>query len=80
MGDRIAQIYDNWHTSASADTITRLKELAGAGPVLELGIGKGRIALPLSREGVEVRGIDSSRAMVQKILDKHGGDRITVTI
>jgi hypothetical protein len=46
-GDRVADVYDHWHASAPIDAIARLKELAGAGPVLELGIGTGRLAIPL---------------------------------
>lgn len=57
-----------------------LAELAGSGPVLELGIGTGRIALPLSRRGLEVHGIDLSPAMVARMRSKPGGDRIPVTI
>ena len=41
-----------------------LEELAGPGPVLELGIGTGRLALPLAARGVRVDGIDISPAMV----------------
>ncbi len=57
-----------------------LAELAGAGRALELGIGTGRIALPLARRGVPVHGIDLSRAMVARLRDKPGGDAIGVTI
>jgi SAM-dependent methyltransferase len=57
-----------------------LAELAGDGPALELGIGTGRIALPLARRGVPVHGIDLSRAMVGRLRDKPGGDAIGVTI
>jgi SAM-dependent methyltransferase len=79
-GDRVAEVYDHWHPSASADAIVRLKELAGPGPVLELGIGTGRLAIPLAGEGVEVHGIDSSKAMVEKMSGKPGGERIPVTL
>ena len=51
-----------------------------AGRALELGIGTGRIALPLARRGVPVHGIDLSRAMVARLRAKPGGDRIGVTI
>ena len=57
-----------------------LAELAGDGRALELGIGTGRIALPLARRGVPVHGIDLSRAMVARMRDKPGGDAIAVTI
>jgi SAM-dependent methyltransferase len=57
-----------------------LAGLAGSGRVLELGIGTGRIALPLAARGVSVHGIDLSEAMVARLREKPGGDRIGVTI
>ena len=79
-GDRIAEVYDRRVSGVSDETIARLKELAGEGPVLELGIGTGRLALPLSQQGIEVHGIDASTAMVAKLAAKPGGGRIPVTI
>jgi SAM-dependent methyltransferase len=61
-------------------TVAFLAELAGDGPALELGIGTGRIALPLARRGVSVAGIDLSRAMVERLRSKPGGEAIAVTI
>jgi 16S rRNA A1518/A1519 N6-dimethyltransferase RsmA/KsgA/DIM1 with predicted DNA glycosylase/AP lyase activity len=57
-----------------------LAELAGTGPALELGIGTGRLALPLAARGVEVHGIDASPAMVERLRAKPGGDEVTVAI
>lgn len=57
-----------------------LAELAGPGPVLELAIGTGRIALPLGERGIDVRGIDASEAMVARLRSKPGGDRVPITI
>jgi SAM-dependent methyltransferase len=57
-----------------------LVELAGDGAALELGIGTGRIALPLSQRDVHVHGIDLSEAMVARLRAKPGADRIGVTI
>jgi predicted TPR repeat methyltransferase len=57
-----------------------LERIADGGPALELGIGTGRIALPLAARGVEVHGIDLSEPMVAKLRAKPGGDRIAVTI
>jgi SAM-dependent methyltransferase len=57
-----------------------LAELAGGGRALELGIGTGRVALPLAQRGVPVHGIDMSRAMVARLRAKPGGDDIGVTI
>lgn len=57
-----------------------LAGLAGSGRALELGIGTGRIALPLARRGTVVHGIDVSNAMVARLRAKPGGDAIGVTI
>jgi SAM-dependent methyltransferase len=60
--------------------IDLLVELAGGGRALELGIGTGRIALPLAQRGVPVHGIELSEAMVARLRAKPGGDEIGVTI
>ena len=57
-----------------------LAALAGAGPALEFGIGTGRLALPLSRRGVRVHGIDLSPPMVAELRAKPGAEEIGVTI
>ena len=57
-----------------------LADLAGDGRALELGIGTGRIALPLSARGVPVHGIDLSEAMLAKLRSKPGAEGIDVTI
>jgi SAM-dependent methyltransferase len=57
-----------------------LAALAGGGAALELGIGTGRIALPLAQRGVRVQGIDLSEAMVAKLREKPGGEGIEVEI
>jgi SAM-dependent methyltransferase len=57
-----------------------LAALADTGPALELGIGTGRIALPLSRRGVTVHGIDLSPAMIAQLRAQPGADAIGVTI
>jgi Methyltransferase domain len=81
-GDRIADIYDELptHPDDADAAVTYLAELAGDGPALELGIGTGRLALPLARGGLEVSGIDTSAAMVAKLRAKPGGDEIPVTM
>jgi SAM-dependent methyltransferase len=80
-GDKIAEVYDELYAQLdTSGAVDLLAELAGPGPVLELGIGTGRVALPLSQRGVEVYGIDASEAMVAKLRGKRGGDRIPVTI
>ena len=81
-GDSIADVYDDWHEHVfdTPTTVDFLAELAGAGPALELGIGTGRVALPLAHKGIEVQGIDASVAMVQKLRAKPGGEDVGVTI
>jgi len=61
-------------------TVDFLAGLAGAGAALELGIGTGRIAVPLSRRGVRVHGIELSPAMAEQIGAREGGSAIGVTI
>jgi SAM-dependent methyltransferase len=83
--ERIAKWYDTrWASLAEpavVDPAVRfLAELAGTGAALELGIGTGRLALPLSRRGVEVHGIELSPAMVAQLQAKPGADTIDVTI
>jgi SAM-dependent methyltransferase len=81
-GDRIADVYDEWFSvpTDADEAADFLAELAGGGPALELGIGTGRIALPLARRGVSVHGIDASESMVAKLRQKPGGEAIPVTI
>jgi SAM-dependent methyltransferase len=81
-GDHIADVYDAWFHPPSdpGAAVDFLAELAGSGPALELAIGTGRIALPLAARGVEIRGIDASTAMVDKLREKPGGTDIPVTM
>jgi SAM-dependent methyltransferase len=81
-GDHIADVYDRWFAlpEDTEQAVAALADLAGSGPVLELGIGTGRIALPLRARGVEVHGVDASEAMVAKLRDKPGGADIPVTM
>ena len=81
-GDRIAERYDDMHPEGTATQAVAnvLAGLAAGGRALELGIGTGRVALPLAARGVEVHGIDASRAMVAKLRAKPGGAAIPVTI
>src|SRR5436190_10645467 len=84
-GDRIADVYDEMysHVPYAGDvsvTVAFLVSIADGGPVLELGIGTGRVAIPLARTGIQVHGIDASEAMVERLRSKHGGGEIPVTI
>jgi SAM-dependent methyltransferase len=80
-GDKIADVYDELYSDVSAGAIETLASLAGAnGRALELGIGTGRLALPLAARGVSVHGIDASHAMIRRLKEKPGGDQILVTV
>jgi SAM-dependent methyltransferase len=79
-GERVADVYDDWYGSHDQSAITALAELASGGRALELGIGTGRVALPLSASGVEVHGLDASPAMVARLHAKAGGEHLPVTI
>ena len=83
--ERVAARYDEssaemFDPAAVEPAVDFLAELAGSGRALELGIGTGRIALPLAQRGVPVSGIDLSNAMVARLREKPGGEDIPVTI
>ncbi|HTJ75985.1 MAG TPA: class I SAM-dependent methyltransferase [Acidimicrobiales bacterium] len=82
--DRRADEYDDRYAGRLAEAEATADFLAAVdrppGPVLELGVGTGRLALPLAARGLEVHGIDASPAMVARLRAKPGGDRIPVTI
>jgi SAM-dependent methyltransferase len=83
--ERIAERYDadshHMFEPAVVDPAVRfLADLAGTGSALELGVGTGRIALPLSREGIDVHGVDLSEAMIDQLRTKPGAEAIRVTI
>ena len=73
-GDAFADVYDEWYQSISDidSTVDLLAEIAGELaplPVLELGVGTGRLAIPLAAKGFEVVGLDSSAAMLAKLAE-----------
>ena len=83
--ERVAARYDEssaemFDPAAVDPVVDLLAELAGSGRALELGIGTGRIALPLARRGVPVHGIELSNAMAARLRAKPGGDGIEITI
>jgi len=81
FGEDVAKNY--WRNCQRGDEIAAvafLEQLAGRGPVLELAIGAGRIALPLAARGIRVDGIDISPAMVAQLRTKPDGGKISVTI
>ena len=85
FGEPVAQKYDEssaeMFAPAAVDPVVDfLAGLAGDGAALELGIGTGRIALPLAQRGVPVHGIDLSEAMVARLRAKPGAERVGVTV
>jgi SAM-dependent methyltransferase len=85
FGEQIAASYDDpsdlmFQPEAIEPAVSLLAELARGGKALELAIGTGRIGLPLSQRGVQVHGIELSKAMAARLRGKPGGDAIPVTI
>lgn len=81
-GEAFADVYDDWYADISdlQGTLDTVEDLAGGGPILELGIGTGRVALPLAERGLDVHGIDASPAMVACLRAKPGGQDIPVAV
>ncbi len=85
FGESVAARYDassaEMFEPAVVDPVVDvLARLAGRGRALELGIGTGRIALPLARRGVPVHGIELSGAMAARLRAKPGGEDVEVTL
>jgi SAM-dependent methyltransferase len=84
FGESVAARYDDdaamFDPAVVDPVVNYLEELAGGGAALELGIGTGRIALPLSQRGVRVQGIDLSEEMVARLRAKPGGEEIPVAV
>jgi SAM-dependent methyltransferase len=85
FGEPVAERYDESTADLSGPptvdpVVDFLVDLSFDGTALELGIGTGRIALPLSQRGIRVHGIDLSEAMVSRLRAKPGADRIGVTV
>ncbi len=80
-GEEIAAAYDdvNAHLDTTA-AVVALELLARGGRALELGIGTGRLALPLAAHGIDIQGIDASESMVARLRRKPGGEAIPVTM
>ena len=81
-GNAWAAVYDDEHRFLvpGEDQLGVLKDLASGRPALELGIGTGRVALPLAARGVELAGVDASPSMVERLRAKEGGTDIQVAI
>ena len=84
-GEAFADVYDEWYEGlddvpAVVAELARLARSVGDGPVLELGVGTGRLAAPLAATGIEVHGVDSSAAMTARIADKPSGHLVHATV
>jgi SAM-dependent methyltransferase len=85
FGETVADDYDEalyemFDQAVVEPAVDLLAELAGDGRVLELGVGTGRIALPLAARGIDVHGVDLSRPMIARLHAKPGADRVGVTV
>src|SRR5690606_13553239 len=76
-GDDCAGFYDQLYPRLPAPVLSRLLELAGGHPVLDLGVGTGRVAIPVARSGREVWGVDASQAMLQRLRERAAGLPVT---
>jgi len=88
-GDAFADVYDAWYTGISDAEVTAAvvsalaAELAGTGRpgrVLELAVGTGRLALPIAARGLEVHGVDTSAAMLERLRRGDPDGRVTVVL
>ncbi|MGD9792378.1 MAG: class I SAM-dependent methyltransferase [Acidimicrobiia bacterium] len=79
-GDGFADVYDDWYADVTDIEGTVAEMVRLGGPILELGIGTGRLALAMTDAGLEVHGVDASRAMVDKLRTKPGGEHIPVLV
>lgn len=81
-GRSFADVYDDWYADvsdadATADRIAALVDaLGGTRRVVELGVGSGRIALPLAARGLDVEGVDSSDSMLALLAAKPGAEAV----
>jgi SAM-dependent methyltransferase len=81
-GDAMADVYDEWYAELPQldAAVECLFTLAEGGTVLELGVGTGRLALPLAARGVRVVGVDASAAMIERLRAKPGSEAVVATV
>ncbi len=91
-GDRFADVYDDWYddppaTEATVAALVERARVAAQGTeradrpaVLELGVGTGRLALPLAAAGLAVTGVDASTAMLDRLAAKPDGATVTAVV
>jgi SAM-dependent methyltransferase len=81
-GEAFADVYDDWYGDLEGldDAVATIGWLAAGDRVLELGVGSGRLAVPLAAAGAEVWGLDASPAMLDRLATRPGGDRVRVAL
>lgn len=84
-GDRFAAVYDDWYPDVAAETAATVDALVrlagdGGGPVVELGAGTGRLAIPLARRGLHVHALDASGAMAERLAGKAAAAGVVVEV
>jgi SAM-dependent methyltransferase len=80
FGYEVSKRYDGYRRGDEEETVSFLARLAGGQDALEFAVGTGRIALPLTRAGVRVDGIELSPDMVDRMREKPDSDQVDVTI
>jgi ubiquinone/menaquinone biosynthesis C-methylase UbiE len=80
-GDGLADVYDDWYAdvsdvAATVSAIGSLVDEVGGGAVLELGVGSGRLAIPMAAAGIEAHGVDASTAMLDRLRAKPGAAEV----
>ena len=81
-GDAFADVYDDWYQDVTEveATVDFIVELVGSGehlPVLELGVGTGRLAVPVAARGLQVIGVDTSAAMLARLIENDPSGSVT---
>jgi SAM-dependent methyltransferase len=80
-GEAFADVYDDWYPGdADGAAAAAIARLGGRRPVLELGVGSGRLAVPLVELGIEVWGIDASPAMLERLAARPGGGAVRAVL
>jgi SAM-dependent methyltransferase len=82
-GDGFADVYDEWYPGS--DEVDAVVEFVAGlvrspGHLLELGVGTGRLAIPLAATGIDVHGVDASPAMLDRLRARDPDRRVTVTV
>lgn len=75
-GKLFADVYDTWYGDLEIESLDLLEDLTAGGRLLELGVGTGRVALPLAERGLDVTGIDVSQEMLEKLRAKPGAEQL----